>query len=67
MRRTVSVVMLGLLLLTACTPKPQYVKLLEFQFTTEEGRRLSVLCLHGSRADAPLPGTYECDIGERVR
>lgn len=57
-----------LLLLTACTPKPpQYAKLYEFQFVTVEGQRLSVLCLHGSRADAPLPGTYECDIGERMR
>lgn len=65
--------LLVLVLLTACTPKPQYVKplyeihLFEFQFVAEDGRRLSVLCLHGSRADAPLPGTYECDIGERVR
>lgn len=53
-------------LLTACTPKPQYVKLYEFQFVAPDGRRLSVICLHGSRADTPLPGTYECDIGERV-
>lgn len=59
-------VVLSLVLLSACAPKPQYVKLFEFQFVAEDGRRLSVLCLHGSRADAPLPGTYECDIGERV-
>lgn len=61
---------IGLALLlgvAACTPKPQYAKLYEFQFVTEQGQRLSVLCLHGSRADNPLPGTYECDIGERIR
>lgn len=55
------------LLFTACTSKVQYAKVYEFQFVTVEGQRLSVLCLHGSRADTPLPGTYECDIGERVR
>lgn len=61
-------ILIGLLfLLTACVPKPQYVKVYEFRFVTDEGQRLSVLCLHGSRADTPLPGTYECDIGERVR
>ena len=57
---------LGLLFLTACASKPYYAKVYEFQFIAHDGRRLSVICLHGTRADTLLPGTYECDIGERV-
>lgn len=59
--------MVPLLLFTACAIQPRYAKLLEFRFVAEDGRRLSVICLHNSRADTPSPGTYECDIGKRVR
>lgn len=62
-----SLLVIASVLLTGCAIPPQHVKFLEFQFVAEDGRRLSIICLHGSRADAPLPGTYECDIGERVR
>lgn len=58
---------LAIILVTGCTQTPQYPKVFEFRYVAATGQQLSFLCLRVTRADAPLPGTYECDIGEWVR
>lgn len=52
--------------LAGCTQKPQYPKVYEFRFVTQGGVTMSFLCLHNTRANMPS-GTYECDLGERLR
>jgi len=61
-------VLLLVLSLSDCLPpikwKAELPKIVEVRYQAIDGRRMSILCVHETRADTP-PVTYECDTGER--
>jgi len=46
--------------LSGCLHAPTLPKVVEVRYQTATGTRMSVICVHETRADTP-PVTYECD------
>lgn len=49
--------------LSGCFHAPIWPKLVEIRYQAADGKMMSLLCVHETRADTP-PVTYECDTKE---
>jgi len=58
-------VMAALIFLFGCPHTLTLPKLVTIRYQTADGKLMSMLCVHETRADTP-PVTYECDVGERL-
>ena len=50
--------------LSGCLHASKLPKVIEIRYLSAAGKRMSVICVHETRADTP-PITYECDVGQR--
>lgn len=51
------------LLLSGCLHAPALPKLITIRYVNDVGTRMSMVCVHETRADY-RPESYECDTGE---
>jgi len=55
--------MAAMIFLFGCLHTPTLPKIVTIRYQDATGIRMSILCVHETRADTP-PVTYECDTGQ---